>query len=62
MHAGPLDVWAIPFRRGIVQGEGQPRGPLEERPDYLGQEASGDAIGPLAGGRDGDVAGLSTGR
>ena len=32
--------------------------PLEQRPDHLGQEASGDAIGPLAGGGDGGVAGL----
>ncbi|MEJ7640041.1 MAG: hypothetical protein WKF75_19255 [Singulisphaera sp.] len=26
--------------------------------DHLGQEATGDAVGPLAGGGDGDVAGL----
>ena len=58
MDAGPLDVRPVPLRRGVVQGEGQPRGPLEQRPDHLGQEASGDAIGPLAGGGDGDVAGL----
>ena len=58
MHAGPLDVRPVSLRRGVVQGEGQPLGPRQQRPDHLGQQASGDAIGPLAGGGDGDVAGL----
>jgi hypothetical protein len=31
--------------------------PLDQRPDHLGEEASDDAVGPLAGDRDGDVAG-----
>ena len=42
----------------VNQGEGQPRGALEERMDHLGQQAPSDAVGPLAGRRDGDVAGL----
>jgi hypothetical protein len=58
MHAGPLDVRPIPLGRRVVQGEGQPSGTLEERPDHLGEEASGDAIGPLAGGGDGEITGL----
>ncbi len=58
MDACPLDVRPVPLRRGIVEDEGQPRGPLQQRPDHLGQEASGDAFDPLAGGGDGDVATL----
>ncbi len=58
MDAGPLDVRPVPLRPGVVQGKSQPRGPLEQRPDDLGQQASGNAVGPLASGRDGDVAGL----
>ncbi len=57
VDAGPLDVRPVPLRRGVVEGEGQPRGPREQRPDHFDQQASGDAVGPLAGGRDGDVAG-----
>ncbi len=58
MHAGPLDVRPEPLRRGVVQGEGQPRGPGQQGPDHLDEEAPGDVIGPLAGGGDGEVAGL----
>src|SRR5947209_6606195 len=58
MDSRPLDVRPVPLRRCVIQGEGQPRGPLEQRADDFDQETSGDAVGPLAGGRDGDVAGL----
>src|SRR4051812_12924456 len=61
MHAGPLDVRPVALRRGVVYGEGQPRGLLEQRPDYLGQQASGDAIGPFDGGGDGGGAGAKHG-
>ncbi|XQW22472.1 hypothetical protein ACOYYX_06975 [Singulisphaera sp. PoT] len=27
MDAGPLDVRAVPLRRGVIQGEDQPGGP-----------------------------------
>jgi hypothetical protein len=58
VDAGPLDVRPVTPRRGVVQSEGEPFGPLDQGFDYLGQEPPGDAIGPLAGGGDGDVAGL----
>ena len=58
MHAGPLDVRSVPLRRGVIQGEGQTRGPRQQRADDFNQKTSGDVVGPLAGGRDGAVAGL----
>lgn len=58
MDTRPLDVRTVPLCGGVIQGQGQPGGPLEQRPDHLGQETPGDAVGLLAGGSDGDVAGL----
>jgi hypothetical protein len=60
MDAGPLDVRTIPLGGGVVEGEGQPRGPLEQRADDFKQEASGDDVGPLTGGGHGDLAGLES--
>ena len=57
MDVRPLDVRPVPRRRGIIQGEDQPRVSLGERPDHLGQGTPCNAIGSLAGGRDGGVAG-----
>src|SRR4051794_20484778 len=34
---------------------GKRGGPRQERPDHFGQQASGDAVGLLAGGGHGDV-------
>jgi hypothetical protein len=36
MDPSPQDVRTIPLGRGVVEGESQTRGPLEERPDDLG--------------------------
>ena len=58
VDACPLDVRPVPLGRRVVQGEGQPRGPLEQRPDHVEQQASGDDVGLLPGGGHGDVAGL----
>jgi hypothetical protein len=58
MDSRPLDVRPVPLRRGVVQGEGQPSGPLEQRADYFDQETSGEAVGPLAGGGYREIAGL----
>jgi|GEM_PF-4671465 len=58
MDASLLDVRHIPLVRSIVEGESQPSGALEKRVDYLGPEASGDAIGPLADVGHGEIAGL----
>src|SRR5262245_2029438 len=58
MDYGPLDVRPVTPGRGVVQGECQPLGRGNQRSDRLQEQAGGDAIGPLAGGGDGGVAGL----
>jgi hypothetical protein len=56
VDAGPLDVRPVPLGRGVVQGEGQPAGVGDQRLDRLQREPGGDAVGLLAGGRDGGIA------
>lgn len=58
MDAGPLDVRAVPLRRGVVQGEGEPLDPAHHRLDRLRDQACGDAVGLLTGRRHCGVTGL----
>ncbi len=44
MKARPVDVRPGSLRRGVVQGESQPCGPLDQRLDCLEDQASRDAI------------------
>ena len=34
MDTRPLDVRTVPLCGGVIQGQGQPGGPLEQRPDH----------------------------
>ena len=59
VDAGPLDVRPVPLASGCRPGRGSAASaPLSSGRTTSVSEASGDAVGPLAGGRDGGVAGL----
>jgi hypothetical protein len=57
VEPGALDVRPVAIGRRVVEGERQPRAAGDQRPDRREAQERGDAIGPLAGRRDGGVAG-----
>ena len=61
MDTGSLDERPVALSRRVVDCQGEPPEVGDQRLDYLADQAGGDVLGLLAGGRDRRVAGSELG-